>query len=200
MTANTVNVEEQIYTHEYLWRTSTYLTSRAEEQGADYRQFIPALLMTFLAYEAFLNFLGHVLAPELWAGERNNFKGKGLEGKLEAIVRTLPSFQWQKGSMPYQAVKALEQYRDMVSHGKVVASNYQAERREDGSHFRFDHPWDEYLSLSAVQQARENVMRFSSALLESARKVSDEPHLVFGAYQGSLGRGSSGGSQETPSN
>lgn len=193
MAPKVVNVEEEIYTHEYLWRTSTYLLTRSEEQGADYRQFIPALLMTFLAYEAFLNFLGHVLAPGLWANEKNSFKGKGLEGKLEAIVRKLPSFKWEKGAMPYQAVKALEEYRDMVSHGKVVASKYEAERKEDGSHFRFDHPWDEYLSLSSIKMAREHVLKFSNLLLESARKVSDEPHFVFSAYEGSLGRGSSGG-------
>lgn len=187
------NVEEEIYTHEYLWRTSTYLLARAGEQGADYRQFIPALLMTFLAYEAFINFLGHVLAPDLWADERNQFKGKGLEGKLEAIVKRLPSFKWEKGAMPYQAVRALEEYRDMVSHGKVVASKYEAERKEDGGHFRFDHPWDKYLSLHSIKQAREQIQKFSNSLRVSARKVADEPHLVFTAYEGSLGRGSSGG-------
>lgn len=193
MGSKVVNIEQEIYTHEYLWRTSTYLLARSEEQEADYRQFIPALLMTFLAYEAFLNFLGHVLAPDLWADERSNFKGKGLEGKLGAIVAKLPSFKWEKGAMPYQAIRALEEYRDMVSHGKVVASKYEAPRKEDGSHFRFDHPWNEYLSLSSVEKAREDVLAFSNSLLEAARKVSDEPHLVFSAYKGSLGRGLAGG-------
>lgn len=188
-----VHVEEAIYTHEYLWRASTYLLARSEEQGADYRQFVPALLMTFLAYEAFINFLGHVLAPDLWADERNQFKGKGLEGKVEAIVKKLPSFRWEKGAMPYQAVRALEEYRDMVSHGKVAVSTYETERRDNGAHFRFDHPWDEYLSLSSIKKARKDIQEFSNSLLASARKVADEPHLVFRAYEGSLSRGSSGG-------
>lgn len=188
-----VNVEEEIYTHEYLWRASTYLLSRAEETEADYRQFIPALLMTFLAYEAFVNFLGHTLAPDLWADEKRNFRGKGLEGKLEAITKLLPSFKWEKGRRPYQSVRELEEYRDMVSHGKVVSSKYEAERKEHGTHFRFNHPWDCYLSLASIKSAREDVLSFSNALLVAARRVSDGPHLGFSAYQGSLAHGIAGG-------
>lgn len=186
--ANTV-VKEEIYTHEYLWRSSTELLDRAGEDAADYRYLIPALLMAFLACEAFVNFLGHVLAPTLWADEKRHFKRKGLEGKLEAIARKLPSFNWDKGKPPYQSVKKLEAYRDMVAHGKVVDSRYVTDRRDDGTHFRFQHPWDEYLSVSSVDKAREDIKAFSNTLLVAARQVSDEPHLVFDAYEGSLGQG-----------
>ena len=188
--AKRIDVEEEIYTHEYLWRSSTYLVEKAGEPGADYRQLIPALLMSFLAFEAFVNFLGHTIAPDLWVDEKKNFKGKGLEGKLSAISDRLPSFRWEKGKPPYQSVKALEAYRDMVSHGKVIASRYVAEQKEDGTHFRFQHAWDEYLSVPAVNKAREQIRQFSNLLLEAARKVLDDPHLMFEAYEGSLAHGS----------
>ncbi|MDA0737801.1 MAG: hypothetical protein O2999_07310 [Nitrospirae bacterium] len=188
--AKNIEIEEEIYTHEYIWRSSTYLVACCEEENADYRQLIPALLMTFLAFEAFVNFLGHVLAPDLWKDEKKNFKGKGLEGKLGAIEQRLPSFNWEKGKPPYQSVKTLEAYRNMVSHGKVVASKYNAEPKEDGTHFRFQHSWDEYLSVASVKKARDEIKAFSCMLLESARKVSQEPHLVFDAYEGSLAQGS----------
>jgi len=65
-----VHIEEAVYTHEYLWRSSTYLLNNAENSEADYRQLAPSLLLAFLAYEACINFLGHVLSPELWKAKK----------------------------------------------------------------------------------------------------------------------------------
>ena len=146
--------------------------------------------MAFLAYEAFINYLGHVLAPELWADEKANFKGKGLEGKLDAIVKKLHAYRWEKGANPYQAIKRLEAFRDMVAHGKVIVSQYTTDQKNDGTHYRYQHPWDEYLSLTEVSKARTYIQTFSQSLLEAARLVSDELHLIHDAYQGSLGSGS----------
>ncbi len=189
------SVEEEIYTHEYLWRSASMLLEKAEaQQQASYHFLLPSLLMSFMAFEAFVNFCGYVFLPELWKEEKKNFKGKGVEGKLEVIVAKLPTFSWRKGEPPYQRIKNLEDFRDIVAHGKVVATQYLAERKEDGSHFQFKHTWDSYLSVDAVKSARADIKSFCQSLIVELRKESDHLHLNFDAFEGSLASGSSIGS------
>jgi hypothetical protein len=180
-------IEEEIYTHEYLWRSASVLIESAEVEEKRTDPFLlPSLLMSFMAYEAFVNFCGFVLLPELWKDEKKYFKGKGTEGKLKRIADELPDFLWQKGESPYQEIKGLESFRDTVSHGKVMATEYLAERREDGSHFQFNHTWDIYLSVNAVKKARGDIKKFCQSLLIEVRKVSDHKHLPYNAFEGTL--------------
>jgi hypothetical protein len=123
--------------------------------------------------------------------EKTYFKGKGLDGKLGALAKRLPTFSWQKGQRPYQTIRNVESFRDIVAHGKVLASQYTTERKEDGSHFRFKHAWDAYLSLEAVKSARADIKSFCRSLLVEARKESDHLHLNFDAFEGRLASGSS---------
>ncbi len=144
-----------------------------------------------MAFEAFVNFCGFLLLPELWKEEKKHFRGRGIEGKLEVIVNRLPSFSWRKGEPPYQRIKDLETFRDIVAHGKVVATQYVAEQREDGGHFRFKLAWDSYLSIGAVKNVRADIKSFCQSLVVELRKVSDHLHLNFDAFEGNLASGSS---------
>jgi len=187
---NLSTIEEEIYTHEYLWRSASILLEHAEAQTEGSFYFLlPSLLMSFMAFEAFVNFCGFVLLPELWKEEKKHFKGKGIEGKLDEIVARLPNFTWRKGELPYQRIRNLEDFRDIVSHGKVVATQYVAEQKEDGSHFQFKHSWDTYLSVDAVISARADIKSFCQSLLVELRKHSDHLHLNSDAFEGSLASG-----------
>ena len=191
-----VSVKEEIYTHEFLWRSSSLLLEKAKaEEEAAYKLLIPSLLVGFLAFEAFVNVCGFVLLPEIWEEEKKHFRGKGIEGKLEVIMTKLPAFPWQKqkGQRPYQAIKELEGFRDMVAHGKVKATEYVAEAQEGGRHFRFTHDWDIYMSVEGVEDARANKKSFCQSLLVEMRKVSDHLHLNFDAFEGSLASASGRG-------
>ncbi|MGH8560269.1 MAG: hypothetical protein ACRESZ_23020 [Methylococcales bacterium] len=113
-------VEEEIYTHEHLWRSSSALVERLRVESEDsHHLLIPALLTTLLAYEAFINFCGFIFLPHLWQDEKKNLKGKGLEAKVELIAAQLPHFIWVKGEQPYQNVKRLEAFRDLAAHGSA---------------------------------------------------------------------------------
>ena len=181
-----VHVKQEIYAHEYLWRSSTFLLEKAKAEKETFHLLLPSLLMGFLAFEAFVNFCGFVLRPELWKEEKKHFKGKGIEEKLEELLEKLPTFSWQKGRCPYQTIKGLEAFRDSVAHGKVVGEKYVAEQQEGGRHFRYNHPWDEYMSVSAVEKARAAIKSFCQSLLVEMRKVSDHPHLLHDAFEGFL--------------
>lgn len=187
-----VHVEEEIYSHEYLWRSAGKLlrTAEAEEDGS-YYYLLPSLLMSFLAYEAFINFCGFVLLPELWEDEKQNFKNKGIQGKLEALISELGTFTWTKGNRPYQTLRKLESFRDLVAHGKVHSRQYVTEMKEDGTRFELKHAWDDYISsIKAVQKARTDIQIFCNSLLIEMRKKADHPHLVHDAFEGSLASGS----------
>ncbi|MEX2164006.1 MAG: hypothetical protein WD823_07160 [Sulfuricaulis sp.] len=184
------SIEEEIYTHEYLWRSASRLLEHAEKQTEGSFYFLlPSLLISYMAFEAFVNFCGFVLLPELWKDEKKHFKGKGIEGKLDKIVTKLPDFSWRKGEPPYQRIRNLEDFRDIVSHGKVVATQYVAEWKKDGTHFQFMHYWDTYLSVEAVKRARVDIKSFCQSLLVELRKHSDHLHLNFNAFEGSLASG-----------
>lgn len=186
-----IHIEEEIYTHEYLWRSATKLLKDAEVDEGSYYYLLPSLLMSFMAFEAFVNFCGFVLLPELWKEEKKNFKGKGIDGKLKTIVSKLPSFSWRKDQSPYRDIKNLESFRDFVAHGKVLASEYVTELREDHSHFRFNHAWDNYVSsVEAVRNSRAAIKSFCDALLIELRKHSDHLHLIHNAFEGPLANGS----------
>jgi len=185
-------VLEEVYPHEFLWRSASALLKKAEaeERARDYL-LLPSLLVSFMAYEAFVNFCGFALLPKVWAKEKENFKGRGIEAKLEALILKLPSFSWQKGKPPYQNVKRLEEFRDMVAHGKVTASTYVAQEKDDGSHFRFQSLWSDYISVEAVKAFRSDLKSFCQSLVVELRKASDHPHLNHDAFEGSLASGTS---------
>lgn len=186
-----VRVEQEIYMHEYLWRSASRLLAHAETQADEAFYFLlPSLLMSFLAYEAFVNFCGFAILPELWKDEKESFKGEGIEGKIKRIVEELPGFSWRKGEVPYQGIRNLEKFRHMVAHGKVDSSQYDVERKEDGSHFRFEHPWDTYLSIEGVKKARSDIKDFCESLIVEMRKESDHLHLLHNAFEGPLASGS----------
>ena len=193
------SVSEEIYSHEYLWRTATRLAEESEEKKASYVYFLSSLLISYMAYEAFVNFCGQVLLPDLWRDEKRTFKGKGIEGKLEAISEKLGTFSWSKGTTPYQTIRKLENFRDLVAHGKIQSRQYRATENDDGSpHIEFKHEWDSFLTVNAVREARAAILSFCQSLLVEMRKSSDHPHLTADAFHGSLASASAVWPTEAP--
>jgi hypothetical protein len=188
-----VTIAEEIYPHEYLWRSSTRLLKEIEHSSKAKRQhlILPALLTTLVAFEAFVNFCGFVLLPEMWSDEKLNFKGKPFDSKLAAVVEQLPGFKWDKGARPYQTLSDLFRFRDIVVHAKVHTSTYETDAADESFHIQWNHPWDDFFKVEAVERAREDVLAFSQTIIEAMRSVSNHPHVHFDAYDGSLASASS---------
>ena len=166
-----VTVVEEIYTHEYLWRSAEALARRLSEDAVDsHHLLLPTLLSSIMAFEAFVNFTGYVVLPELWAEEKKHFEGKGIKGKLGAIAKQLSGFAWQPGKRPYQELARLIAFRDLVAHGKVQANEYQTERKADGTHFTFEHEWDNLLTPTAVADAMLQIKEYCQSLVVEMRK------------------------------
>ncbi len=189
-----LQVDEEIYAHEYLWRSSTALI-RVLASGADdaHHFALPAMLSTFLAYEAFVNYAGFVCRPDLWEDEKKNFKGKGLGYKLKTVADALPSLAFAKSDAKYQRIVELERFRDLVAHGKVHRTEYQVAPKPDGTHIRWKHEWDHFLETERIVQARKDIQSLCQLLVESMRKHFDHPHLFANAFDGPLASASGEG-------
>jgi hypothetical protein len=144
--------------------------------------------MMYLAFEAFVNFLGEVVCPEKCAIEKEAFRGRGdtIEAKISDIVLQLPGYEWRKGERPYQDIKKLKRFRDLVTHGKVFRAEYVTIANVDVVDSRWSHEWDEFTQPSAVASSMASVKAFCQSLVIVARKHFDEPHLVFDAFEGPL--------------
>lgn len=188
-------IEEEIYTHEYLWRSSNALAKLVEaDEEANHRLIIPALVTTVMAFEAFVNFCGFAVLPELWENEREEFRGKGIDGKLSKIAEQVPTFEFRKGQKPYQSIKKLLCFRDIVVHGKVHTNRYETQPQNDGSHFRWESPWDSYFSREAVAKARSDIRSFAQCLVVAMRNDPDHHlHICHDAFKGPLASGSGHG-------
>ncbi len=191
-----ISVFEEIYTHEYLWRAAELMMEEAKlNTKIDKRKWfyfrLMGPLMSYMAFEAFINFCGYILFPKEWKDEQNYFKGKGdgdvIERKISKLLEKLNDFKWEKGIRPYQSIKELKAFRDMVSHGKVKTSQYEAIRIDDGSHIEWTHDWDNFISIEKLEKVFMNdIKAFCQSLLESIWKKSDHLHLLHDAFEGSL--------------
>ncbi len=101
--------------HEILWSASSDLSA------PDCDKPLPALLLVHAAFEAYINYLGIRVAPEVWADERARFTMtpyRGVLGKLNWLCEALAVEQnW--GAEPWQSLKGLDGWRNRVVHGKA---------------------------------------------------------------------------------
>lgn len=193
-----MDVNMAVFTHEHLWRAVEVLYKDACSNTHGRYAYLPCLAMTYFAFEAFVNYLGETLRPDLWADEKAAFRGASdtIEAKIDAIVHELPGYEkrW-KGKQPYQDIKKLKRFRDLVTHGRVVRSEHTIPNADESavnrfmSDFRWSHHWDAFVEPTAVARSMSSVKAFCQSLVTEARKHSDEPHLQFSAFEGALGLG-----------
>lgn len=183
-----VRVAEVIYPHVYLWESAQALKEQAARgEAAQPRYLLAALLMAYLAFEAFINFLGEALCPELWADERGSFRGQGemIEAKIGAVVRCLPGYTWRKGQWPYQEVKRLKRFRDLAAHGKVSRTEYETWIRDDKFEPKWEYAWDAFLEPAAAERSMRALREFAESLRVEAETVAEgEDQLVCTAFEG----------------
>jgi len=96
-------------------------TAKRRRKGAKYFR-ISGMLLAYLTYEAYINFLGGRFASDVWENERAFFAKKhyrGLEGKLKLLSERIPIVGIKKDQRPYQTIRNLKVLRDFLSHGKT---------------------------------------------------------------------------------
>ncbi len=107
--------------HDVLWSGADHLARRpADDDPQPAVTVMGALMLTHAALEAYLNYVGTRLAPEVWAEEKTTFTAtpyRGVLGKLNWLCERLEIAQdW--GVQPWQSLKALDTWRNKLAHGK----------------------------------------------------------------------------------
>ena len=88
---------------------------------------LSSMLLLFMSFEAYLNHLGEIIAPEIWKNERINFNGRteiggekypGPIGKYTYLQRSC-GISDDSVVTEIGIVKELKKFRDLLAHGKT---------------------------------------------------------------------------------
>lgn len=104
--------------HRLMWAIVEEQRTVAEERERDWSNAaLVAMVFSFHAMEAYLNYVGLRLAPEIWENEREHFRKTGFKGKLREVMNRA-GLGWASGKRPLQTVLELEKLRNAVAHGR----------------------------------------------------------------------------------
>jgi hypothetical protein len=158
------------------------------QKGAFYFH-MAQMLFAFLSYEAYLNFVGHIVASQEWSNERSFFTSnlyQGIKGKLKLIEEKL-EFQVDRNTEPYQTVACLEQFRDFISHGKPDYYPVTAAAVKRSSDFPFCGKLDQWVTPEKAARSKSQVLELcriinqhakSAGRVKNHRQFGDEPFAV----------------------
>lgn len=170
-------VEGEVFTHRVLWSACQRQlhVARSEPKGSWYFH-LTAMLMGFMTYEAYVNFLGSKLQPELWKEERTTFRTapyKGTSGKLRKLCELHDVPFPDKGRRPFQSVTTLNALRDLVAHGKPDEFELTVRHAEGSNPALINCSLDDFVS---ERKAEQN--------LADLKEMIESLHAAFVAKEG----------------
>lgn len=161
-------VQGEVLTHRVLWVACQrqLKVAKTEENGSWYF-FMAAMLMAFMCFEAYINYLGAKLAPELWQNERDTFRKapyKGTSGKLLKLCELFEVPFPNKGSRPYQSIRILNQLRDLLAHGKLEEFEFTVKHSPDKNPAVIKFNLDDYISAEKAEICIGDVKQLAESL------------------------------------
>ena len=175
-------IEGERFLHKELWRVVERQLDNGKRNptGAFYDD-LAAMIFAFHALEAYLNFVGERLAPDIWKDERNYFRNKpyrGFDGKVRKVLELAGVVEPPRDSRPYSTVWTLKYLRDLIAHAKVEEFGEVVDHSVDEEPSLHHTPLDELITRSNAEQARDDVAAFVELIHTAARpKIND---LWFG--------------------
>jgi hypothetical protein len=114
--------EGETFPHRFLWEIAEEQAKLATEREQEWsKPALVAMVFGFHTVEAYLNFVGTHLAPEVWQDEQNYFRKmpyRGWEGKLRKVME-LVGMPWPEPvERPLKTILALRELRDLTAHSK----------------------------------------------------------------------------------
>jgi hypothetical protein len=107
--------------HRHLWVIVEEEARRAgESEQGWFNHSLVAMVFALHTVEAYLNFVGEQLAPEIWLDEQNYFRKepyRGWNGKLRKVMK-LVGLAWSPEDRPLKTILDLKELRDLIAHGK----------------------------------------------------------------------------------
>lgn len=121
------------YAHRILWESAQrHLELAAQHPDDAWILHLSAGLLTAAAFEAYLNYIGEEILPQVWNNERSFFSTtqyRGTDGKLKRIAEEIEWSLPPKGRRPYSGVRSLQRLRDKMVHARTERKNFQVKHR-----------------------------------------------------------------------
>lgn len=152
------------FSHRILWKCAKlqHNNARAIEKGRKYFD-LSTMLMAYLTYEAYLNFVGDRIDPDTWKNEKKYFSQNeyfGVEGKLKRISEICDGVKIDKSCRPYQTIKDLGKLRTSIVHAKVYKYNETIEHTVDTEPEIWPKDGYQYVTKENSNRAMEDVEEF----------------------------------------
>lgn len=148
----------------------------AQPKGSFYDDLV-AMVFALHTLEAYLNFAGERLAPDIWKDERNFFRNepyRGFDGKLRKVLELVEMSEPSRNVRPYSTVWLLKDIRDLIAHAKPLKFGSVVDHSVDEEQQFTRSPLAELVSRANAERARDDIESFVEMIHAAARpKVSD---------------------------
>lgn len=176
----------EAFTHVYLWRACEELIKAGDEAFKNQEPrslyfYMSGMLMAYFAYEAYLNYVGSLVAPEVWKNERDFFNAKpyrGIEGKLRLIEERCRIPEIDKGKRPHQTIRNLGKLRSRLAHGKPERYKLVVLQEKGKTADMFPIKVYKLVTPKLAQRAKQDVGEFAKYLHDWISKFVDDQPLV----------------------
>jgi transcriptional regulator with XRE-family HTH domain len=131
----TRSASDEEYTHQILWRctqTQLRLARTCKQEGSDF--LLTALLLADLALEAYLNYVGEILAPKASSFQDQESNKKTTLMKLRSLVKVVHAKYPDENKQPFSSVIELNSLRNEIVHPQVRYD--RADQLRKGRHRR----------------------------------------------------------------
>jgi hypothetical protein len=161
-------VQGEVFTHRVIWSACQRLLHVAgSEPKGNWYFYLTAMLMGYMTFEAYVNFLGTKLEPDLWNNERTMFRDppyKGTNGKLLKLCELHEVPFPDKGRRPFQSIKRLNDLRNIVAHGKPEEFELSVCHPEGSNPALIKYSLDDYVSDAKAEQALSDLKELIESL------------------------------------
>lgn len=177
-------IEGQRFLHKDLWRVVKRQLdySKVNPKGAFYDDLV-AMVFAFHALEAYLNYVGELLAPQIWIDERNYFRKepyRGFDGKVRKVLELCGLPEPKRELRPYKTVWDLKELRDLMAHAKPERLALDVHHHIDEEPPLLSTSLDTTVTAENAQNAYEDIATFAQSLHNAARsEISD---IWFGDF------------------
>ena len=184
-------VEGERFLHKDLWRVVERQLdhSTAMPMGAFYDDLV-AMVFALHALEAYLNFVGERIAPEIWKDEREYFRKeryRGFDGKVRKVLELVGIAEPSRDVRPYSTVWLLKDLRDVIAHGKPIRFSNVVEHGMDEEPSLTHSPLRDVVSRENAERARDDVRAFADAIHAAAiPKLKHEIWFGLSAFGGTF--------------
>ncbi|BCS94585.1 hypothetical protein DSLASN_02170 [Desulfoluna limicola] len=164
-----------LYTHIYLWEACTiqYQHLTETDKGTIFYE-ISTCILAHCALEAYINFVGEIILPEIWEQE-DKPPFLSIHKKIQKIIQK-SKISLNKRERPYQTIVQLTKIRNFLAHAKIDKYEINIEHDESEPPNMFHSKlYNEILPEGIVAKVIEDVESFCNIIHAACKPNANRP-------------------------